>query len=306
MFMEKFELLPTYDDLYTGFERRPSYNCTVSLSGHLLMKDESDSPYQRSTKRTWQKIVAELRGTCLILHTGLSCRVLSLQAGDIGVAADYVRRSFVLRTRAEGRQFLLATRSIADMFRWYEGVNSAIAISLPLELRKEPKLHSLPRSPLYYQPQSLQEQLCCAWREKWRKQRSDRRWLRKDAPGMQAVTQTGTESCSATADSVDKGSRHSGEGALRCFERPKVSTDEKYAPNVESEKATEEARQPAIAKQCGTVRHPTAGSVRQERFDDALRVARELLYNSPWRSKWYFREGRSVNIEPPSTASRIG
>lgn len=105
---------------------------------------------------------------------------LSAQGGDVGIAADYKRRSFVLRLRLEGRQFLLATRSTLAMLFWLDRVNEAIAISQPLESRKEPRVPARPRAHSYFCTPSVKADICRGWREKAKKNRADRLWLERD------------------------------------------------------------------------------------------------------------------------------
>ena len=160
-----FEFPPAYESANnTGIEHVPGYTCSVQISAHLLMKREFDTLSQRSCRsnRQWQMVTAELRGTVLILCTdnGQTNSIIGLQIGDVGIAADYARRSFVLRLRCEERQFLLATGSRESMFEWYDAINEAIAISLPLESPKEPRFRTCPRGRQYNALPSMRAKFC--------------------------------------------------------------------------------------------------------------------------------------------------
>lgn len=157
------------------------YSCTVRLRAHVLLKWECDLPQMPSSNRSWQIGEAEVCGTKLELRTFRTTVDASLQHADAGVAADYHRRSFVLRVRADGRQFLLAVSSCAAMLQWIEKLNEAAAISLPLETRKEPGFYLTPPKRPRTCGATLGNELRRNWREKWCASRIDRQWLQAES-----------------------------------------------------------------------------------------------------------------------------
>lgn len=158
--------------LYREFDTLPDYSCSVEAAGLLFMKREFDLPQLQSRKRRWKLIAAELRGTCLTLRNGKHAVTVSMQAGDVGLASDYYRRSDVLRVRAEGRQFILATQSLASLISWYGKFLESIAISLDLDSRKEPRMYTTPRKQSIYKQVSFWgrfDLLCIrTWQKLWK------------------------------------------------------------------------------------------------------------------------------------------
>lgn len=160
-------LPPTYSE---SSETCPSYSCNVAHSSNLLMKRELSFPTTISARRNWKAVHAEVCGTVLRVRTlqstcsqyyhqqRLSARqesppsysnspsqVYTLQGGEAGIAADYAKRKFVFRVRAEAEQFLLAADTLSNMLEWIEVLNTAINISLPLDMRRMPNQKTLPR-----------------------------------------------------------------------------------------------------------------------------------------------------------------
>lgn len=164
--------LPSYTDSNEDYstdtdssEDCPNYSCSVTLSATMHMKRELSNPRTPAPNRSWKRVHVELRGTILLIRTIMrtSFRAkhghaspppyqrcesppYTLQGGEAGVAADYKIRPFVIRVRAEAEQFLLAADTLAMMLEWTDKLNAAIAISLPLESRMEPKYRTLPPS----------------------------------------------------------------------------------------------------------------------------------------------------------------
>lgn len=163
-------LPPAYTSGRGDHEECPDYSCSVNHSSTLLMKYEFDGPTSASKDRSWKPVNVELRGTLLLvrrtpsrptkLYRRLSgvdaqqaqgpvsrseTRSFTLQGGEAGIAADYEKRAFVIRIRAEGEQFLLALGTLSSMLEWVDRLNTAIDISMPLESRRMPRNRTLPR-----------------------------------------------------------------------------------------------------------------------------------------------------------------
>lgn len=146
------------------------------------MKRELENPSMVAYHRDWRRVEAELRGTVLIIRTHVKgrtnpqVRTYTLQAADAGIAVDYTRRSHCIRVRAEGEQFLLATTDLVTVVNWVERLNSAIAISLVLDEREDPKFRMLPitRPPLN---PGFSSEFRRKVREEWCQPTSTREWL---------------------------------------------------------------------------------------------------------------------------------
>lgn len=72
-------------------------------------------------------------------------RSYTLQYADVGAASDYVKRTHVLRIRAEAEQFLLQLSTVIDFVAWAHSLQTAIDISLPLDERPLPRTRMIPR-----------------------------------------------------------------------------------------------------------------------------------------------------------------
>lgn len=160
----------------------PAYSCHVNLIGNFLYKKELDDPSRITAHRQWRRVEAELVGTALKIRTYIkgrtfpSTKTYTLQAADAGIAADYSRRSHVLRVRAEGEQFLLATTNAVTVVNWVERLNAAIAVSLALDDREDPKFRVLPlnRTPA---PPGFRTEFRRKCREEWWQSKCERNWL---------------------------------------------------------------------------------------------------------------------------------
>lgn len=172
---------PAYSTADDEADILPDYSCTVLLKARLMLKWERDGPDRLACNRSWQMVHAEVRGTKLQLRSDRQAIEISLQRAEVGVATDYHRRSFVLRVRAEGRQFLLAASSLQAMLQWTEKLTEATVISLPLEDRKEPAFPvNPPKRPHVYGP-TIEDGLKRIWREKWAIRRNGRYWLEAES-----------------------------------------------------------------------------------------------------------------------------
>jgi hypothetical protein len=134
-----------------------------------MKKMELESAVHKARDRNWYKVFVTLQGTALTLYKIKSTRVhvkdrpkvsadlpLSLKRGDllksynlqhadVGIAADYVKRRYVIRVRAEADQFLLSCIEIQTFLLWLESLCAAIDVAPPLDDRKIPEEQSLRR-----------------------------------------------------------------------------------------------------------------------------------------------------------------
>jgi hypothetical protein len=71
--------------------------------------------------------------------------VYSLQNAESGLAADYVKKKYIVRVRAEGEQFLLQAKDDRGVIDLIEALQAATNVSLDLDMRPLPKFITLPR-----------------------------------------------------------------------------------------------------------------------------------------------------------------
>jgi len=141
-----------------GNEILPYYSCTVFRSAIVNRKIECIYPGLPAKKREWGKVYCVILGTVLRLYliqpdgtlpANFSLanphREYTLQYAEAGIAADYVKKKFVLRIRAEGEQFLMQCSNEEDRDAWVEAVQAGSSIALALEDRSMPKHVTLPR-----------------------------------------------------------------------------------------------------------------------------------------------------------------
>jgi len=172
---------PTYEDAI--MEPLPDYKCTLGLVANFLHKAELQDPYQTARHRGWLKVRAELRGTFLILRSinrrsnAATMWTYSLQSGEVGLATDYKRRSFVLRVRVEGYQSLLAAGNLITALEWVDKLEAAIAISAPLDNRREPRCYSIPSPIVDIDAPSVVNGLKRKFMGMWRRSQKEREWL---------------------------------------------------------------------------------------------------------------------------------
>ena len=129
----------------------PCYSSTVHRSGVMKRKIEYQSPGIRAQRRCWIKVYLLLHGTSLKVYPFNSSRKgngrllfnsiqqYTLQYAEVGIASDYTNRTFVLRVRAEGQQFLLQCSTEAERIQWIESIQSSANIALALDDRCIPE-----------------------------------------------------------------------------------------------------------------------------------------------------------------------
>lgn len=91
------------------------------------------------------KEAAMVKATHLPIHHNSLQRVYTLQNAESGLAADYVKRKYVVRVRAEGEQFLLRAKDDRGVIDLIEALQAATNVSLDLDVRPLPKFITLPR-----------------------------------------------------------------------------------------------------------------------------------------------------------------
>ncbi|CAD6442813.1 16dab0d7-a374-420d-98a9-e416915c7f31 [Sclerotinia trifoliorum] len=155
-----------------GRETLPGYSAGISLENVFMRKMELQGAIHRASDRNWHRVLATLQGTLLTFHKfkgpglfGLECGErkgtpdmpagtkrgsllgsYNLQHAEVGIAADYVKKNYVIRVRAEADQFLLSCIKIETFVSWLQSLFIAIDISMPLDERQIPKDQSIPRS----------------------------------------------------------------------------------------------------------------------------------------------------------------
>ena len=139
------------ESIYGYADILPCYSSTVHCSGMMKRKIEYQSPGIRAERRCWTKVYLLLRGTSLTVYpfdsaqkgTGSaslnSFQQYTLQYAEVGIASDYTHRTFVLRVRAEGQQFLLQCSTEAERIQWVETIQSSANIALALDDRSTPE-----------------------------------------------------------------------------------------------------------------------------------------------------------------------
>ncbi|KAF7189701.1 hypothetical protein HII31_09021 [Pseudocercospora fuligena] len=288
---------PPYSDDYETFSSQlPEYTCSVLLVAPLLLKCEFDTPFTPSLVRNWERVTAILRGTKLEFRKKGRRITFGLQSAEVGLALDYRRRSNVIRVRAEGYQFLLATPSLAECLRWVEGISVSVAISDPIEERDD----SLPRAfPRRKQPDpsiDSWDDFRRRWREERRRLSKQQRWLRGEH---------------------EKVKRKSSDSILKALLRVMVSREAKaqlvrsWIPRTgealkERQVFTKDKHEQVKPLEEGSVKlgpgnKEPAGVNKKEQCDARLHVDFELdyakrcaprvLYASEWKARWYNRDG---------------
>jgi hypothetical protein len=69
----------------------------------------------------------------------------SLLHADAGIAADYKKRRYVIRVRAETDQFLLSCVELPTFVHWLDALFAAMSVAAPIEDREFPRDQSIPR-----------------------------------------------------------------------------------------------------------------------------------------------------------------
>ncbi|KAK4239638.1 hypothetical protein C8A03DRAFT_32318 [Achaetomium macrosporum] len=149
----------------------PQYSCGIHLEGVFMRKMEIEETTKRAEYRDWRMVYVELRGTALNFYSVKKDRWWSskndgpdispdnppwvnkstleksytLLHADAGIAADYRKRRYVIRMRAETDQFLLSCVELGTFVTWLDGIFAAINISPPIDERDFPRDFSIPR-----------------------------------------------------------------------------------------------------------------------------------------------------------------
>ncbi|ROW15021.1 hypothetical protein VPNG_03331 [Cytospora leucostoma] len=154
-------------------ETLPHYYCDVHMENVFQMKMEIESAVKRAEYRNWRAMFVVLHGTALHIYSakekgwcwgksrthgpdvqpdnppwlrkGSLERSYSLQHADVGIAADYHKRRYVIRVRAETDQFLISCVELVTFVKWLECLFAAIDVAVPIDERDFPQDQSIPR-----------------------------------------------------------------------------------------------------------------------------------------------------------------
>ncbi|KAK2629084.1 hypothetical protein QTJ16_002187 [Diplocarpon rosae] len=162
----KYNIQPREDE---GRETLPPYSSAISIQNVFLKKMELEGAVHRAPDRNWYRVLVTLQGTALQFHKckgstlfsgkddggkshnsmaskrGTFLKSYSLQYADVGIAADYIKKRFVIRVRAEADQFLLSCNKIETFVLWLQSLFAAIDLAPPLDDREDPRDLSIPR-----------------------------------------------------------------------------------------------------------------------------------------------------------------
>ncbi|KAH8909495.1 hypothetical protein BR93DRAFT_965591 [Coniochaeta sp. PMI_546] len=154
-------------------EKLPDYSCDVHAEGVFQRKMEIEDTVKRAEYRNWHQVYVVLHGTSLNVyqvkkdrgwwsstkHDGPTvspdsppwCKMgtleksYSLLHADAGIAADYRKRRYVIRLRAETDQFLLSCVELGTFVNWLDLLFAAIGVAAPIDERDFPRDQSIPR-----------------------------------------------------------------------------------------------------------------------------------------------------------------
>ncbi|PTB66376.1 hypothetical protein BBK36DRAFT_1168980 [Trichoderma citrinoviride] len=152
-------------------EELPSYTSSIAIEGIFHKKHEIEDTTKRAEDRQWHTVAVVLNGTALSIYNtkkdwgwgkardGPSIspdnppwirkakleKTYSLLHADAGIAADYKKRRYVIRVRAETDQFLLACIELSTFVKWLECLFAAIDVAAPIDERDFPRDMSIPR-----------------------------------------------------------------------------------------------------------------------------------------------------------------
>lgn len=154
-------------------EALPHYYCDVHMENVFQMKMEIEDAVKRAEYRNWRTMFVVLHGTALHIYSakekgwcwgknrthgpdvqpdnppwlrkGSLERSYSLQHADVGIAADYHKRRYVIRVRAETDQFLISCVELKTFVKWLECLFAAIDVAVPIDERDFPRDQSIPR-----------------------------------------------------------------------------------------------------------------------------------------------------------------
>ncbi|KAI5795689.1 hypothetical protein EDC01DRAFT_782217 [Geopyxis carbonaria] len=159
----RFKIIPREEE---GREELPPYSCTLHKEAMFERKMELSNPFERADKRRWKKVYLVLHGTKLDVHkpkrvmffgkksktsgeaeytAGALLESYTLQLAEVGTAADYTKKNYVIRLRAQDQQFLLSCVTLEPFLEWLEALAAAIDLSPSLEERSLPRNQTLPR-----------------------------------------------------------------------------------------------------------------------------------------------------------------
>ncbi|KAF4587763.1 PH domain-containing protein [Ophiocordyceps camponoti-floridani] len=159
------------DDGDDDDESPPRYQSTVSIEGVFSKKHEIEDTIKRAEDRQWHTVFVLLQGTALNVYSVKKdwgwgrtrdgpavCpdnppwvrrskleKSYSLLHADAGIAADYTKRRYVIRVRAETDQFLLSCIELSTFVKWLESLFAAIGVAAPIDDRDFPRDMSIPR-----------------------------------------------------------------------------------------------------------------------------------------------------------------
>ncbi|KAL7276080.1 hypothetical protein RUND412_000927 [Rhizina undulata] len=177
----RFKVLPREEE---GREELPAYSCSLHREAVFYRKMELSSPFDRAGKRRWRKVYVVLHGTLLNIHklrrmpffgsakrkqrerAGLPLEYLpgkliksyTLQLAEVGVAADYKKKHYVIRLRAQTEQFLLNCKELESFLDWLEAISAAVDLSPSLEERSLPRYQTIPRRRRRRRPEEILQQ----------------------------------------------------------------------------------------------------------------------------------------------------
>lgn len=149
----------------------PRYSPSVAIEGVFTKKHEIENTTKRAEDRHWHTRFVTLNGTALNIYNakkdwgwgrtrdgpsispdnppwirkGKLEKSYSLQHADAGIAADYKKRRYVIRVRAEDDQFLLCCIELETFVKWLECLFAAIDVAAPIDDRDFPRDMSIPR-----------------------------------------------------------------------------------------------------------------------------------------------------------------
>ncbi|KAK1054171.1 hypothetical protein LTR74_016035 [Friedmanniomyces endolithicus] len=255
-------------------------------------------------------------------------RSYTLQAADAGLATDYHRRSHVLRIRAEGQQFLLAAGSLSIVIDWVDKLNAAIAVSLPVDDRREARYHTLPPTPTTKPTlafAAVGDRMWRRLREDWWQSSKQRAWLMERQaypegqqpcpalpPGL-GGPETASDEPSKKSRPMDHRTSWAASAACPCAHcwaprprahySPPMSTVQvlDWAYILSASRITQnpdEAATPrsSTSEPVGKWEPKPLVSTAQAKLDYARRCACALTYGAPWKGGWYVRDDQVVPV----------
>ncbi len=137
-----------------GTEKLPEYATDIDLSNVFMRKREFINLNMRSSDRSWNRTLLEIRGTHLSMYSckaplwnpipsrpdltssvkkGPLTKSYNLAHAEVGVALDYLKKKYVMRLKVEEEQMLLQCTEVETLIDWIEKLGWAIGCALPLE-----------------------------------------------------------------------------------------------------------------------------------------------------------------------------